>query len=79
MFTELSALERQGFSREELAAVLAEHCEVYDSDCGLYFGCTCGWDNDTDEHNIGYPEHVAAVLLASPVLTRLIREENAEA
>ena len=65
--------------RDEVAAVLAEHHEDYDDDCGTYYGCSCGWDNETVDHNTGYPEHLADALLASPALARVIREAKAEA
>lgn len=65
--------------REELAAMLAEHREVYDSDYGLYCVCFCGWDNGTVEHNHGYADHLADTLLASPALVRVIRVAKAEA
>ena len=43
-------------------AILAAHRDEYDSDCGMYFGCSCGWDNDDIGSNEGYVEHVARLL-----------------
>lgn len=43
-------------------AILAAHRDEYDSDCGMYFGCSCGWDNDDIGSNEGYVEHVAGLL-----------------
>lgn len=48
---------------DELVVVIDLHREQYDGDCGMYFGCDCGWDNGTDEHNDGYSEHVARDLV----------------
>lgn len=50
------------------AEVLGEHRENYDSDCGFWFGCSCGWDNGTDEHNEGFAEHLAQALRDAGVL-----------
>lgn len=46
-------------TRALVATAIGVHAESYDSDCGYYYGCECGWDNGTADHNDGYPEHVA--------------------
>jgi hypothetical protein len=51
--------------RSALVDVLEDHREEYDSDCGMYYGCLCGWDNGTKEHNNGFTEHLADAILAS--------------
>jgi len=32
--------------REFLSVIFREHSHVYDSDCGMDFGCSCGWGED---------------------------------
>jgi len=56
-------------SRDALAEVIGAHSEHYDSDCGYYFGCDCGWDNGTQDNNDGYAEHVADAILAAALAT----------
>ena len=58
-------------------AILAAHRDEYDSDCGMYFGCSCGWDNDDIGSNEGYVEHVAGLLATAR--TRPTREQIAQA
>jgi len=57
-------------------AILAAHRDEYDSDCGMYFGCSCGWDNDDIGSNEGYVEHVAGLLATAR--TRPTREQIAK-
>jgi hypothetical protein len=57
-----------------LVKALAKHGEKYDSDCDVYSGCFCGWDNGTDEHNDGYDEHLAEVI-ATELRARLESDE----
>ena len=58
-------------------AILAAHRDEYDSDCGMYFGCSCGWDNDDIGSNEGYVEHVAGLLATAR--TRPTREQVIDA
>lgn len=46
----------------DLEQLLSKHGEYYDSDCGIYRGCACGWNNDTEDHNQGYEAHLVGVL-----------------
>lgn len=56
--------------RAVILAALAKHAENYDSDCNIYSGCVCGWDNGTTDDNDGYDDH-----LADAVLTALTEKE----
>jgi len=47
--------------RGDLRALLDEHSDNYDSDCGNYYGCLCGWDEDV--HDVA--GHQADVLIAA--------------
>lgn len=35
-------------TRQELVALLIEHQHGYDSDCGMDYGCSCGWGEETE-------------------------------
>ena len=45
--------------------VLNAHGENYDRDCQEFYGCFCGWDNGTEDHNGGYATHLAQALEAA--------------
>lgn len=61
----------------EIARVIDEHSHIYDSDCGMDFGCECGSIDDYDNSTTTHAQHLAEVL--SPLLNRVRAEAAARA
>lgn len=53
--------------KTKIANIIAEHGEIYDSDCGLFYGCSCGFKpagTNEDSDNVPWDtDHIAKLIL----------------